>query len=91
MAEQTFKKEVEYYYSANPERWNYVGESEITVTITLAEYRHNVETIAKHAEEVKKLSSKIDELEERCDELDEQRKAAITRLEMCLTSTIEGE
>lgn len=57
MAEQTFKKETDWGTS----KYDFTGESEITVTITLAEYRHLVETNAKNDHETSKLNKMIND------------------------------
>ena len=49
MADQIFKKETEYNVNEN----NFVGESEITVTITLNEYRELVGIKATRDKDVK--------------------------------------
>lgn len=55
MAEQTFKKETDWGIS----KYDFTGESEITVTITLAEYRHLVGSNAKNEHETSKLNKMI--------------------------------
>ena len=60
MAEQVFKKEVEWGSS----REDFIGESEITVTITLREYRNLVTAVAKKEHEYSKLIKRIAEAEE---------------------------
>lgn len=54
MAEEVFEKEVKW----GTDRNDFVGEKEITVTITLHEYRELVEKNAKRGEEVRKLEEK---------------------------------
>lgn len=51
MAEQVFKKEASWNGSSH----DFVGEDEITVTITLAEYRELVKKDAGHENELSKL------------------------------------
>ena len=53
MADQIFKKETDY----NVNEDNFVGESEITVTITLNEYRHLVSHVATRDKDVKKAEA----------------------------------
>ena len=53
MADQTFKKETEYNVNEN----NFVGESEITVTITLNEYRTLVSHMATRDKDVNEANS----------------------------------
>lgn len=53
MADQIFKKETDYNVSEN----NFIGESEITVTITLNEYRHLVSHVATRDKDVKKAEA----------------------------------
>lgn len=57
MAEQTFKKETDWGIS----KYDFAGESEITVTITLAEYRYLVEANAKNDHETSKLNKMIND------------------------------
>lgn len=57
MAEEVFKKETGW----GGKSIDFVGESEIVVTITLHEYRSLVESNAKHAEELRKASEKASE------------------------------
>lgn len=55
MADQTFKKETDWGVS----KYDFTGESEITVTITLAEYRYLVSAEAKKEHETSKLNKMI--------------------------------
>lgn len=55
MAEQTFKKETEWGVDKN----DFIGESEITVTITLHEYRELIEKVAKADHEKSKVEEKV--------------------------------
>lgn len=57
MAEQVFKKETEYGTNEN----NFIGESEITVTITLNEYRELVSRKATRDKDVNEAVSKANE------------------------------
>ena len=66
MAEQVFKKEVAW----SGKSIDFIADSEITVTITLHEYRELVESNAKHAEELRKANEKAAE---------EARKATVLR------------
>lgn len=58
MAEQVFKREVDGYYG-NTYRDDFRAEDEITVTITLHEYRELVADKAKHAENIRKKDEEI--------------------------------
>ena len=80
MAEETFKKEVDYRGNINDFR----GDCEIMVTITLHEYRELVEKNAKHAEELRKAELKYCE---------EYKKACALRekLDKLLETVNDGE
>lgn len=71
MADQVFKKDADY-----GNKNDFVGESEITVTITLAEYRDLVATKATRDDVKAKLQKRIWELERENNDL----KAAIDLL-----------
>ena len=68
MADQIFKKETEYNVNEN----NFVGESEITVTITLNEYRHLVSHMATRDKDVKSAESEAREARVRASTLEEE-------------------
>ena len=75
MAEQVFKKEADGGWN-NDNRNDFVGESEITVTVTLHEYRELVEfkaktneTIRLKDEEIRKARVAMDEAQKKLDAL----------------------
>ena len=68
MAEQVFKKETEYSTNEN----NFIGESEITVTITLNEYRDLVSHTATRDKDIKSAQSEAREARVRASTLEEE-------------------
>lgn len=70
MAEQIFKKKTEWTDEIN----NYVGESEITVTITLCEYRELIRDNALSYRKITELTNKIDDLKDKVAELENKLK-----------------
>ena len=68
MADQVFKKETEYNVNEN----NFIGESEITVTITLNEYRELVSHMATRDNDVKTSEREARDARIRANELDEE-------------------
>lgn len=85
MAEQVFKKDADsFYYNASYTtsdcRSDYVGDSELTVRITLHEYRQMVWTIAKHDEKVREKDDEIRKVRGECNALKEQLDALVETL-----------
>lgn len=68
MADQIFKKETEYNVNEN----NFIGESEITVTITLNEYRELVSHMATRDNDVKSAEKEAREARARERVLEEE-------------------
>lgn len=60
MADQEFSKKTEGWGDTS-RYFDFVGDSELTVRITLAEYRELVRTSAKHAEEMRKRDEAVAE------------------------------
>lgn len=58
-------------YSYNHDERNFIAPREITVNITLAEYRHLVEAKAAHELEIKKKDDRIRDLEKQASMLKE--------------------
>ena len=84
MAEQIFRKDTETHYSGNyggvdynvrDEHYDYVGKQELTVTITLHEYRQMVWALAKHNELVEEKKKEARDARIECDELKKQVEA----------------
>jgi hypothetical protein len=59
-------------YSYNHDERNFIAPREITVNITLAEYRHLVEVKAAHELEIKKKDDRIRDLEKQTKMLKEK-------------------
>ena len=81
MAEQVFRKDTETHYSGNyggvdyntkDEHNDYAGKSELTVTITLHEYRQMVWELAKHNELVERKEKEARDARIERDELKKQ-------------------
>ena len=68
MAEQIFKKEVCW----GEGKYNFIAEDEITVTITLDEYRNLVKESARHQEELRKVNEARYEAEKKANALREK-------------------
>ena len=68
MADQVFKKETEYNCNEN----NFIGESEITVTITLNEYRELVSHKATRDKDVKSAETEARDARIRANTLEEE-------------------
>lgn len=80
MAEQTFRKDTGWGASNH----DFFGEDEITVTITLAEYRELVEKNAK-------TEQRVNEANERANKARQEAEAAKAKLDKVLTLTSEEE
>lgn len=80
MAEQVFKKDTPW----GENRHDFIGEDEITVTITLSEYR---DLVAKNA----KTEQRVNEANERASKARQEAEAAKAKLDKVLTLTSEEE
>lgn len=80
MAEQVFEKKTEWGAYKN----DFIGQDEITVTITLCEYRELVARNAKHEEELRKARDEKYEAEKKAD-------ALRAKLDKLLEAAEEGE
>lgn len=68
MADQVFKKETEYNVNEN----NFIGESEITVTITLNEYRELVSHTATRDKDIYRAETEARDARIRANTLEEE-------------------
>lgn len=82
MAEQTFKKDCDY-----GEEYNFAGENELMVTITLAEYRFLVE---EHASE-RNNATKLYKAEVELDKLKETNALLRQRIKHLTEECSDGE
>ena len=85
MAEQVFKKEAEsFYYSEQygptNTRNDYVAEDELTVTITLHEYRQMLWSLAKHGESIREKEEEARKARMERDELKKKLDAVIEKI-----------
>jgi len=85
MAEQVFKKEAEsFYYSEQygptNTRNDFVADDELTVTITLHEYRQMIWSLAKHADVVREKEEEARKARAERDELKKKLDAVIEKL-----------
>lgn len=75
MAEQTFEKKTLWN-----EKHNFVGEGEITVTITLAEYRELVKEVAKKDKDIDEAKMKRYEAEKKAEAINAKLNAFLDKL-----------
>lgn len=76
MAEQTFKKETGWGASGH----DFIGEDEITVTITLNEYRNLVKEVAKKDYDIQKEREKTTEANNKANAYKAKLEALIEKL-----------
>lgn len=79
MADQVFKKDTDSTWGSNY-RDDFYGESEITVTITLHEYRKLLVDSAKHAEEIRRKDEEMSMARSERDAAKKQLQALLDRL-----------
>lgn len=78
--DEIFKKKTDFYGAGEKARNNFAIPHELTVTITLSEYRNLVGEVAKKEADISKINEELYERGQRVKELEEKVKNLMEKL-----------